>query len=187
MSNLKQMDIFESDNSNKEVIVYSQITRKLYNEILEADIMYPVHGVTCNACTDKAERYLIDRLGFPFFFAWENLEDVKRFKGIDFYYTDDENSKYVLIKIKTSKFNTIRTSYYNYSDIIFLTECYDMEFINSDEFIKVCEEQLGSAKTIIDLIDDVFILEDGDLVQILLKSINKSEIEKVANLSDIIL
>lgn len=178
---MEQMNLF---NSNDTVTVYSQVSRKLYNEILNCDVLYPVPGVSCNACTDKAENYLIDRIGFPFFFGWENLDDVEKFKG-RLFYTNDINSKYVLIKIETDKSNIIRTDYYNYCDIITMTECYDEGFINSKRFEEECNIQLGSKKTIKELIDDVFIVDGDNLIQVLIKYFDKREITKIANLSDI--
>lgn len=178
---MEQMNLF---NSNDRVTVYSQVSRKLYNEILNCDVLYPIPGVSCNACTDKAENYLIDRIGFPFFFGWENLDDVEKFKG-RLFYTNDINSKYVLVKIRTNKDNIIRTNYYCYSDVLFMTEAFNEEFINSKRFEEECNIQLGSRKTIKKLIDDVFIVDEDNLVQVLIKYLDKREITKIANLSDI--
>lgn len=167
-----------------KVTIYAQIPRSLYRQVMNGSIVYPVEGVSCAGANDNAERALSNRLGFDFFFAWENLDDVEKMKG-NLYYTDDDNSKYVLIKIVTDRSNTVRTDYYNYADIIYFTDGLTEEEINSDKFLDIVQEELNERKSLEDLVNDVLDVEKGRLVQVLYKYLDRAEIEFMNNLSDV--
>ena len=167
-----------------KVTIYAQIPRSLYKQVMDGVTVYPVEGVSCAGANDNAERALSSRLGFNFFFAWENLDDVEKMKG-NLYYTDDNNSKYVLIKIVTDRSNTTRTDYYNYADIIYFTDGLTEEEINSDKFLDIVEEELNQRKSLEDLVNDVLDIEEGRLIQVLYKYLDRTEIEFMRNLEDV--
>lgn len=167
-----------------KVTIFAQIPRSLYKQVMGGSVVYPVEGISCAGANDNAERALSDKLGFDFFFAWENLDDVEQMKG-KLYYTDDNNSKYVLIKIVTDRSNTIRTDYYNYADIIYFTDGLTEEEINSDKFLDIVEAEIKERKSLEDLVNDALQVEEGRLVQVLYKYLDRNEIEFMNNLSDI--
>ncbi|WP_283693786.1 hypothetical protein [Clostridium perfringens] len=167
-----------------KVTIFAQIPRSLYKQVRGGSVVYPVEGVSCAGANGNAERALSNKLGFNFFFAWENLDDVEQMKG-KLYYTNDNNSKYVLIKIVTDRSNTIRTDYYNYADIIYFTDGLTEEEINSDKFLDIVEAEIKERKSLEDLVNDALQVEEGRLVQVLYKYLDRAEIEFVNNLSDI--
>ncbi len=165
--------------------VYTQISRELYNQLLKDGIIYPKFGINCNACTDKAEKKIIEHLGYGFFFGWEDIQKVNEFKG-DIKYSNDNNSKYVLLEMEVNADETEKTSYYNYSDLICAYDLMnDNDTETTPEFIQAMEEEFGKGITINQLVNFVFNIEGADLVQILFKNLNKDNIISVKNLDEI--
>ena len=168
-------------------IVYTQISRQLYNQLMDENIIYPKFGISCNACNDKAEKKLIEHLGFNVFFGWEDLNKVEEYKA-KFKYSDDPNSKFVLLKLQINEDEIVRTNYYNYADLIFAYSLMnDNETEDNQDFIEALEDEFCEGTTIEKLLNFVFTnLSKEALIQILFKKLDKNDILSVKNLDDIL-
>ena len=167
-------------------IVFTQITRNLYNQLLKEKVIYPKFGISCNACNNMAEKHLINRLGFNFFFGWEDMNMVQQYKG-KLKYSNNANSKFVLLKMEIDKNDIIRTNYYNYADLIFAFSLLkNNEALTSPNFISALENEFGKNTTIEQLTNFIFTdIEDDTLIQILFKKLDINNIISIKNLDDI--
>lgn len=166
---------------------YSQITRELYNSLLEDKIIYPKFGLSCRAANNYAEQKVIEYLKRPVFFGWEDIGNkLESFKGDKILYSNSSESDFVLLEIETNDF--VRTNYYNYSDLIWVYDCLeDNEINNINKINEIIQSEFGKSKNLKELIKDVFIVDEENLVQILYFKLDVNEIVSVKNIDNIII
>lgn len=158
------------------MLIYTYISRTMYNQVMDNNRVYPELGVSCAAATERMYAEFQKRKWLPFF-AWSKNREDSTESGIG-------DKPYVYLELEMPDDICIATNYQNWCDLISLyTQASEDP---SNEEVEEILEAIGfnpPFRTLEQLWDDIYEIEQNDLNQVVYKYLDKSFIKRAVGVN----